>query len=253
MAQLAETAALVTGAGTGIGAAIARDLAAAGAAVVLVGRRPGPLEQVAAQIRERGGVAEAFAADITERAQALRAVEHAIAAFGRLDIVVNNAGVMLVGPVAEAPEGEWESMIDVNLTGTLYVTQAAIPHLVKSAATGPRRVADIVTISSTAGRVARAGNAVYNLTKFGVNAFSEALRQELQPQRVRVGVVEPGTVDTDLATHTRAELRESVQAQVGAIERLAPEDIADAVTYMVGRDRRVAVNEMLVRSADQTW
>jgi NADP-dependent 3-hydroxy acid dehydrogenase YdfG len=253
MAGLAGTAALVTGAGTGIGAAIARDLAAAGSAVVLVGRRTGPLDEVTAQIRENGGAAEAFAADITERAQAVRAVEYAIAAFGRLDIVVNNAGAMLVGPVADAPEGEWERMIDVNLKGALYITQAAIPHLVHAADAEPRRVADIVTISSTAGRVARPGNAVYNLTKFGINAFSESLRQELQPQRVRVGLVEPGTVATDLASHTRAELRESVQAQVGAIERLTPEDIAEAVGYMVGRPRRVAVNEMLVRSADQSW
>ncbi|MQY30500.1 SDR family NAD(P)-dependent oxidoreductase [Nocardia aurantia] len=252
-APLAETAALITGAGTGIGAAVARDLAAAGAAVVLVGRRSGPLDEVATGIRDSGGVAESFAADITERAQATRAVEHALAAFGRLDIVVNNAGAMLAGPVAEAPEGEWERMIDVNLKGALYITQAAIPHLVKSAAAEPRHVADIVTISSTAGRVARAGNAVYNLTKFGINAFSESLRQELQPQRVRVGLVEPGTVATDLASHTRAELRESVQAQVAAIERLEPADIADAVTYMVARPRRVAVNEILVRAADQTW
>ncbi|WP_019926425.1 SDR family NAD(P)-dependent oxidoreductase [Nocardia sp. BMG111209] len=252
-AVLAETAALITGAGTGIGAAVARELAAAGAAVVLVGRRSGPLDEIAAQIRDSGGVAEAFAADITDRAQATRAVEHAIAAFGRLDIVVNNAGAMLVGPVADAPEGEWERMIDVNLKGALYITQAAIPHLVKSAAAEPRRVADVVVVSSTAGRVVRPGNAVYNLTKFGINAFSEALRQELQPQRVRVGVVEPGAVATDLASHTRAELRESVEAQVGAIERLEPADIAEAVAYMVGRPRRVAVNEMLVRAGDQTW
>lgn len=100
--------------------------------------------------------------------------------------------------------------------------------------------------------MARPGTAVYN-HKFGVNAFSEALRQELQPQRVRVGVIEPGNVDTDLASHTRAELLEGVQSQINSIERLTPEDIADAVTYMVGRPRRVAVNEMLVRAADQSW
>ncbi|MEU0506031.1 SDR family NAD(P)-dependent oxidoreductase [Nocardia sp. NPDC005998] len=252
-ANLEGTVALVTGAGTGIGAAISRALAGDGAAVVLVGRRSAYLEEVAAQIRASGGSASVFAADIAQRAQAALAVEHAISEFGRLDIVVNNAGVMHVGPVADAPEGEWERMIDVNLNGTLYITQAAIPHLGESADAGPRRVADIVNISSTAGRVARPGTAVYNLTKFGVNAFSEALRQELQPRRVRVGVIEPGNVATDLVSHTRAELLESVQSQINSIERLVPEDIADAVTYMVGRPRRVAVNEMLVRAADQSW
>ncbi|MET8871750.1 SDR family NAD(P)-dependent oxidoreductase [Nocardia sp. NPDC004604] len=128
-----------------------------------------------------------------------------------------------------------------------------INHLGESVGAGPRQVADIVNISSTAGRVARPGTAVYHLTKFGVNAFSEALRQELQPRRVRVGVIEPGNVATDLVSHTRAELLESVQSQINSIERLVPEDIADAVTYMVGRPRRVAVNEMLVRAADQSW
>ncbi|MEU7628416.1 SDR family NAD(P)-dependent oxidoreductase [Nocardia sp. NPDC049220] len=252
-AHLAGTVALITGAGTGIGAAISRALARDGAAVVLVGRRPAPLEDVAAQIRASGGTASVFTADISQRAQATRAVEHAISEFGRLDIVVNNAGAMLVGPVADAPEGEWERMIDVNVNGTLYITQTALPHLRKSTNTGPRQVSDIVTISSTAGRVARPGTAVYSLTKFGVNAFSEALRQELQPQRVRVGVIEPGNVDTELASHTRVELHEGVQAQINSIERLMPEDIADAVTYMVGRPRRVAVNEILVRAADQSW
>ncbi|MCL2533426.1 MAG: SDR family NAD(P)-dependent oxidoreductase [Nocardiaceae bacterium] len=251
--NLAGTAALVTGAGTGIGAAIAKTLASQGAAVVLVGRRAANLEDVAEQIRASGGTASAFAADISQRAQAALAVEHAVSEFGRLDIVVNNAGVMLVGPVADAPEGEWERMIDVNLNGTLYITQEAIPHLVKSAAADPRKVADIVNISSTAGRVARPGTAVYNLTKFGINAFSEALRQELQPNRVRVGVIEPGNVATDLASHTRDELRDAVESQVESIERLTPDDIADAVDYMVGRPRRVAVNEILVRAADQTW
>lgn len=251
--DLNGTVALVTGAGTGIGAAISRALAARGASVVLAGRRLDLLEGTADQIRSRGGNASAITADVTERDQAAAAVEHAVSAFSRLDIVVNNAGVMLIGPVADAPEGEWEQMIDVNLNGMLYVSQAAIPHLATAAAVGPRQVADLVNISSTAGRVARPGTAVYNLTKFGVNGFSEALRQELQPLRVRVGVIEPGNVDTDLASHTREELRAGVEAQINSIERLQPEDVADAVDYMVTQPRRVAVNELLIRAGDQTW
>ncbi|MFJ2645284.1 SDR family NAD(P)-dependent oxidoreductase [Streptomyces sp. NPDC087420] len=125
--------------------------------------------------------------------------------------------------------------------------------MVRAAEGEPRHTADVVNISSSAGRVARGGTAVYNLTKFGVNGFSEALRQELQPLRVRVSVIEPGTVDTELASHTREELRSRVEAQTQAIERLQPEDIADAVAHIVGSPRRVAVNEVFVRAADQSW
>lgn len=250
---LTGTVALVTGASSGIGAATARRLAAEGAAVVLVARRGERLNQVVEQIESNGGVARAVVADITSRAGADSAVEQAVAAFGRLDVLVNNAGAMLVGPFADAPEGEWERMVDVNILGLLYVSRAALPHLVKAASDAPRRTADLVNISSSAGRVARPGTAVYNLTKFGVNGFTEALRQEMQSQRVRVSVVEPGNVDTELASHTREELRAGVEAQTGAIERLKPEDIADAVAYIVTSDRRVAVNEVFVRAADQSW
>jgi NADP-dependent 3-hydroxy acid dehydrogenase YdfG len=114
-------------------------------------------------------------------------------------------------------------------------------------------VADIVTVSSTAGRVARGGAAVYALTKFGIAAFSESLRQELIPRRVRVSVVEPGTVDTELASHVRDDIRAAVQSQVESIEPLRPEDIADAIVQIITRDRRVAVNEVLIRAAEQSW
>jgi NADP-dependent 3-hydroxy acid dehydrogenase YdfG len=137
--------------------------------------------------------------------------------------------------------------------GSLYVTHAAIPHLVSAAADSPRGVADIISISSTAGRVARPGAGVYSLTKFGIEAFSESLRQELIGQRVRVSIVEPGTVATELVTHVREEVRPSAQRALDAIEPMQPEDIADAVAYIVTRDRRVAVNEILVRAAEQTW
>jgi len=251
--QLAGTVALVTGASSGIGAATARRLAAEGASVALVARRGDRLEELARAIEQEGGRALAIAADITTRAGADSAVAQAVAAFGRLDVLINNAGAMLVGPFADAPEGEWERMVDINVLGLLYMSKAALPHLVKAAGEEPRRTSDLVNISSSAGRVARPGTAVYNLTKFGVNGFSEALRQELQPLRVRVSVIEPGNVDTELASHTRQELRAGVQAQVASIEKLQPEDIAEAVAYIVTSKRRVAVNEVFVRAADQSW
>ena len=253
MNELEGTVALVTGASSGIGAATARRLAREGASVALVARRADRLAEVVASIEDEGGVARAVVADITTRAGADAAVAEVVEAFGRLDVLVNNAGAMLVGPFASAPEGEWERMVDVNVLGLLYMSQAALPHLVKAAEGGPRRTADLVNISSSAGRVARPGTAVYNLTKFGVNGFSEALRQELQPLRVRVSVVEPGNVDTELASHTREELRAGIEQQIASIERLQPEDIADAIAYIVTSARRVAVNEVFVRAADQSW
>jgi NADP-dependent 3-hydroxy acid dehydrogenase YdfG len=247
------TVALVTGASSGIGAATARALASEGAAVGVLARRRDRLADLAEQIRADGGTATAIEADITDPEQAAAGVRQVVRELGRLDIVVNNAGLMLTGPVLDAPAGEWERMMDINHNGVLYVTRAALPHLIDAAADSPRGVADLVNISSTAGRVARPGTAVYNLTKFGVNAFSEALRQEVGPRRVRVGVVEPGTVDTELSSHLRTEVREQVQRQLGELEMLLPADIADAVVFMVTRQRRVAVNEMLVRAAEQTW
>jgi NADP-dependent 3-hydroxy acid dehydrogenase YdfG len=167
--------------------------------------------------------------------------------------VVNNAGVMLLGPALDAPLAEWDQMVSLNVQGLLHLTHAALPHLVRAAQDSPRRVADLVSISSTAGRVARPGSSVYNLTKFGLTGFTEALRQELLGQRVRVSVVEPGTVDTELVTHLRDDIRDAARRQTESIEPLSPDDIADAVAYIVTRDRRVAVNEMLVRAGEQTW
>jgi len=250
---LNDTVALVTGASSGIGAATARRLAAEGAAVALVARRRDRLEELAAAIAGQGGAALAVEADVTSEDQAKAAVERVVAELGRLDIVVNNAGIMLLGPALDTPVAEWDQMVAVNVQGVLYLTHAALPHLVRAAQDSPRQVADVVSISSTAGRVARPGSSVYNLTKFGVVAFSEALRQELISQRVRVSVVEPGTVDTELTTHLRAGIREAAQNQVGSIQALRPEDIADAVAYIVTRDRHVAINEILVRASEQTW
>ena len=161
---------------------------------------------------------------------------------------------MLLGPALTSSPDDWEPHDRAEgLQALLRVTHTALPHLAEAARTSPREVADIVNISSTAGRVARPGSGVYNLTKFGVNAFSEALRQELVAQRVRVAVVEPGTVDTELIDHVSDAVRSAARQQVAAIEPLRPEDIADSVAFIVTRERRVAVNEILVRAGEQTW
>ena len=253
MAALDQTVALVTGASSGIGRATAQRLAAEGAAVAVAARRRDRLEELTATIKQNGGTALPVAADLTDREQASNAVQRTVGELGRLDTVVNNAGVMLLGPALGSPAVDWDRMIALNVQAQLYVTHAALPHLIQAAADGPRRVADLVTISSTAGRVARPGAGVYALTKFGVAAFSESLRQELISQRVRVSVVEPGTVDTELVSHNSDAVREAAERQTAQIEPLHPDDIADAVAYIVTRDRRIAVNELLVRAAEQTW
>ncbi len=250
---LTGTVALVTGASSGIGAATARALAAEGAAVALLARRADRLDELKAEIEAAGGTALTTAADVTDAEQVAAAVAATVGGLGRLDTLVNNAGLLRMGDAAQAPLAEWDDLVSVNVSGVLYATRAALPHLIAAAADSPRGVADLVTISSTGGRVARPGTAVYSLTKFGVNAFSEGIRQELIDKRVRVGLVEPGTVATEITESLPAQAKKAQAQRTAGMVKLAPEDIADAVLYMVTRDRRVAVNEMLVRSAEQTW
>jgi NADP-dependent 3-hydroxy acid dehydrogenase YdfG len=243
------TVALVTGASSGIGAATAAALAAQGAAVTLAARRRDRLEALAAGIRDQGGTALVLESDITDEQQATDAVARTVAELGRLDTLINNAGVMLLGPAAGAPLPGWQQMIELNVLGLLYCAHAALPHLLRAAEDSPRRVADMVNISSVAGRVARTGNNVYALTKHGVGAFSESLRQEVTKRYVRVSLVEPGATATELAGHNRPEVLDSIRDQFG--QTMQAEDIADAIIYIVTRPRHVAVNEMLIRPTEQ--
>jgi NADP-dependent 3-hydroxy acid dehydrogenase YdfG len=249
--SLDGTVALVTGASSGIGAATARSLAASGAAVALVARRADRLTQLADEITKAGGRALVHETDVTDEAQARSAVDATVRELGRLDILVNNAGVMLLGPIENAPMEEWERMVHLNLLGLLYMAHAALPHLLKAAGDGPRHVADLINISSVAGRIARQGSGVYNLTKFGVGAFSESLRQEVTKRHVRVAIVEPGAVATELTTHLRPEIRAQSAQRFAEMEILHADDIADAITYIVTRPRRMAVNEILIRPTEQ--
>jgi len=246
---LKGTVALVTGASGGIGAAAAAALAAQGAAVALAARRKDRLDTVAAGIREQGGTALVLECDITDQQQAADSVERTVAGLGRLDTLINNAGVMLLGPAAGAPLTEWQQMVELNVLGLLYCAHAALPHLLRAASGSPRQVADMVNISSVAGRVARNGSGVYNLTKHGVGAFSESLRQELASRYVRVSLVEPGATATELASHNRPEVLDSIRSQFG--QRMEAGDVADAITYIITRPRHVAVNEMLIRPTEQ--
>jgi NADP-dependent 3-hydroxy acid dehydrogenase YdfG len=241
---LAGRVALVTGASSGIGAATATALSRAGATVALGARRRDRLEQVAAGLE---GPSSLHEVDVTDEAQAREFVQSAHSEHGGLHLLVNNAGVMLLGPVHGADTAQWRQMLEVNLWGLLVCTHTALPLIAASGG------GDIVNLSSVAGRRADAGAAVYNMTKFGVHAFSEALRQEALHAGVRVTVVAPGFVDTELQGHNTDPV--VVRALTAAHERigdpLQAEDIADAIVYAVTRPKHVCLNEVLVRPTAQ--
>jgi NADP-dependent 3-hydroxy acid dehydrogenase YdfG len=251
LGMLEGTVALVTGASSGIGEATALKLAGLGASTALVARRRDRIEELAGRIEGDGGKALAIEADVGSQDQAQAAIERTVSELGRLDTLINNAGVMLLGAVEGAPVEDWERMLQVNVTGLLYCAHAALPHLLKAAQDDPRQVADMVNISSVAGRRASLGSGVYNLTKHGVGAFSESLRQEVAGRHVRVSLVEPGAVETELPSHNRPEIQEQLAQRFGDIERLKAPDIADVIAYIVTRPRHVAVNEILVRPSEQ--
>jgi len=251
--RITGTVAIVTGASSGIGEATAKELAALGASVAVVARRSDRLDALVAEIEAAGGSALAVAADITDRVQAERAVQAVVDRFGRLDILINNAGLMLLGTVVEQDIEDWERMIAVNQNGLLFMTKAALPHLLAAAEDGLRGVADIVNISSIAGRQAWAGFAAYNMTKFGVNGFTEALRQEVTKKHVRVGVLEPGAVETELISHNNDTVKEglTVSDAENIPEKLQPQDIAESIAYMVTRHRRSSIAELWAMPTSQ--
>jgi NADP-dependent 3-hydroxy acid dehydrogenase YdfG len=235
----------VTGASSGIGEATALACAEAGAAVALAARRTDRIESLAARIVEGGGRAITVRTDVGEESQARAFVQRAHAELGRLDVLVNNAGVMLLGPIADAPTEEWRQMIHANVFGVLYCTHAALPLMAEQGS------GHVVNVSSVAGRVARAGSGVYNLTKHGVGAFSEALRQECVPLGVRVTLIEPGAVATELSGHNRPEVLEQIHKRFAGVTPLRAEDIAGAVLYAIAQPANVSVNELLVRPSGQ--
>lgn len=245
MARLDGKVAVVTGASSGIGEATAEALAAEGASVVVAARREDRLEDLVGRIQGNGGQVLSLTADVIEEQQAHDLIKQATDELGRVDILVNNAGVMQLSKVEKGLSDEWRRMFDVNVMGLLYVTDAAI-EVMKEQGSG-----HIVNVSSLAGRKSGPFRGAYAGTKFAVNAISEALRQELLEDNIRITMVEPGAVETELTDHiTDEEAREGMSALM-EIERLQPEDIAAAVVYVVTQPERVSVNEILVRPTQQ--
>ena len=239
--------AIVTGASSGIGEATAEALASRGASVVLAARREEELDALATQIESDGGTALSVPTDVTDEGDIDALVDATVDAFGSIDILVNNAGVMLLEPVERADRENFRQMVEVNLLGLMNLTHAALPVMQEQDA------GHVVNVSSTAGRNANANSSGYNATKFGVNAFTEALRQEVTTEGVRTTIIEPGAVDTELPDHIPDdEIKE--QLEEGLLDSMTPlqsEDIARAITYAVTQPQHVSVNEMLVRPTDQ--
>ncbi|RKR07286.1 NADP-dependent 3-hydroxy acid dehydrogenase YdfG [Kushneria sinocarnis] len=249
--DLHQVTAVITGASSGIGAATAEALAARGATVVLLARREGRVSELQERINERGqGRVLAHGLDVTDSAAVTAVFERIAHDTGGIDMLVNCAGIGSWAPALEADLADWHAMVETNVTGVLTTTHAALPHLA-AAADGRRGIADIVTISSVGGRKVTGPNSnVYAATKHAVNAFTEALRQDFTRRHIRAGLIEPGIVTTEMTTSGERYAPDARNAsEYGA---LAPEDVADAVVYMVSRPRHAAINEIMLRPTEQT-
>lgn len=249
--NLEGLSALVTGASSGIGAATAKELAAHGANVVITGRREHRLLRILDEVKQQGVTAAAIPADLTDMNAAEKVVEGAVTALGRLDIVVNNAGILRTGKVEVSEMAEFDQVIDVNLRAFLHVARLSLPYLLESAGQSGRKVSDLVNVASVSGRRAVAGSAVYNMTKWGVVGFSESLRAEVTARNVRVSLIEPGVVRTELASHVETEGRDVGASAFTGFEELEASDVADSISYIVSRPRHVAINELLLRPTGQ--
>jgi NADP-dependent 3-hydroxy acid dehydrogenase YdfG len=245
--NLAGKVALVTGAGSGIGEATALALAASGATVAVSGRRRERLDDVVARIDAAGGKALALPGDVAVEAEASRSVEDVVEQFGRIDILVNAAGVNEAGGVESLTLDQWRRVIDINLYGTLYACKAAVPHM-KAQGSG-----DIINISSTSGRRAAGLFGPYSTSKFGVTGLTECLRQEVGGAGIRVSIIEPGATETEIADSiTDPKWREMIKAHVSKDGAMKASDIADAILFIVGLPRRANVSQILIRPTMDT-
>jgi NADP-dependent 3-hydroxy acid dehydrogenase YdfG len=247
VADLTKKVVVITGASSGIGEATARRLAKAGAYVVIVARRKERLDALLDEIKQAGGDGLVIEADVTDKDVCAQIIKQVIDSQGRIDVLINNAGIMLNGPALKAPLEDWEQMVQLNLLGLLYMTHATLPHF-KDQNSG-----HLVNISSVAGRTTRSGSAVYNMTKWGVNAFTDALRQELAGDKVdvRTTLIEPGAVETELQSHLRDDIYRQWKETFGGLTVLQPDDIARGIEYALTQPPHVNVNEILIRPTEQ--
>ncbi len=236
---------VITGASSGMGAAAARHLAAKGAAVVLGARRVDRIEALVAEITDAGGKAIAVPTDVTKHEDLQRLVAAAVDTYGRIDVIINNAGVMPLSPLERVRVDEWDRMIDVNLKGVLYGVAAALPHMIA------QKSGHIINVSSVAGHKIFGGSAVYSATKFAVRALSEGLRQEMAPHNIRTTIISPGAVKTELLDHiSETDVQKANRDYVAEIG-VPAETLARLVAFAINEPEDVGINEILFRPTAQ--
>lgn len=245
--DLTGKVALVVGASSGIGAATARCLARHGMAVAVAARDEERLQRVADDMASAGGMAVVVPTDVRRREDCDAAVARTVRELGRLDVLVNSAGVMLMSAVENADPNEWAHMMDVNVLGSMYLARAALPYLLE-------RRGSLVQLSSAAGRVARPNTAAYCASKWAITAFCDALRQEVAGRGTRVIVLEPGSTDTDLRLSiTDPAVLAAVTQRAATVDPLRPEDVAEVIAFALAQPARVSMNEVLFRPTLQSW
>lgn len=236
---------VITGASSGMGEAAAKHLSQLGAAVVLGARRTERIEKLANEIQESGGKALAIATDVTQRDQVKKLVDSAVEKFGRVDVILNNAGIMPLSPMDRLNVDEWDQMVDVNIKGVLNGIAAVLPHMKK------QKSGHIINTASVAGHKIFSGSAVYSATKFAVRALSEGLRMEVKPYNIRTTIVSPGAVKTELLDHiSEADVQQANKEYVGAVG-LSPDSFANLVAFVISQPEEVDINEIIFRPTSQ--
>ena len=236
---------VITGASSGMGEAAAKHLSKLGATVVLGARRADRIEKLAKEIKDNGGKALAFAVDVTQRDQVQQLVDAAVEAFGRVDVILNNAGVMPLSPMERLNVDEWDQMIDVNIKGVLNGIAAVLPYMTA------QKSGQIINTSSVAGHKVFNGSAVYSATKYAVRALTEGLRMEVKPYNIRTTIVCPGAVKTELLEHiSEADIQQANKDYVGAVG-ISPDSFARVVAFAISQPEDVDINEIIFRPTSQ--
>ncbi len=236
---------VITGASSGLGEAAAKHLSALGATIVLGARRADRIEKLASEINDNGGKSLAIAVDVTQRDQVKKLVDSAVEHFGRVDVILNNAGIMPLSPMDRLNVDEWDTMIDVNIKGVLNGIAAVLPYM-KAQKSG-----QIINTSSVAGHKIFTGSAVYSATKFAVRALTEGLRMEVKPYNIRTAIVCPGAVKTELLEHiTEADIQQANQDYVGEVG-ISPDSFARVVAFAISQPDDVDINEIIFRPTSQ--
>ena len=244
--NIAGKVVVITGASSGLGEAAARSLAALGASVVLGARRVDRIQSIADELSRNGGKALAIETDVTHFDQVKRLVDSAVQTYGRIDVMINNAGLMPMSPLERLKIDDWNRMIDVNIKGVLYGIAAALPYMQR------QKAGHIINVSSVAGHKVRPGGAVYSATKHAVRVISEGLRQEVKPYNIRTTVISPGMVDTELPNSaTEPDVAENMRKMY---EFAVPaESFARAVVFAMSQPEDVDINEILYRPTRQEF